>query len=108
MPLHRNPAKDIAEFQKRMETERSFCEYLFYYSTVRVMAHKYLYYERSMHIVEDITYDGEEYGWHIMGRALGHLKEEDTSPCVGFDHNHPRAKRAEALAKVWIRKGLPK
>ena len=90
----------IDEFKKRMETELDWCEELFRYATVRLLALKYAYYVESRSIVEDITYDGEEKGWYVMGRALGRLKEDETSPCIDFDRNHPYAEEAIALAKT--------
>jgi len=88
----------IELFQKRMETELPFCKGLFEYATVRLLAFKYAYYVLDKHIVEDITYDGEEKNWYNMGIALGVLKEDETSPCVGFDASHPLARKAMKLA----------
>lgn len=88
--------KDL--FQKRMEIELPFCKGLFQYATIRLMAFKYAYYVMDKHIVEDITYDGEEKTWYIMGTTLGVLKDDETSPCVGFDRTHPLARKAMKLA----------
>lgn len=89
----------IEEFRKRLETEREFCEELFEYCTVRLLAMKYAYYVCSNSFVKDITYDGTEESWYIMGRALDKLKEDETSPCVDFNYEHPLADRAIELAK---------
>jgi hypothetical protein len=90
----------IEEFKKRIEVEPEFCLELFEYATVRLMCHKYAYYVKSIQFVEDIAYDGEEKGWFIMGRALGLLKEDETSPCVDFDPTHPKADEGIALANT--------
>jgi hypothetical protein len=90
----------IKEFQARIETDgRDFCEELFQYATIRLLAFKYGYYVLSEEIVKDATYDAEEKVWHIMGQALGHLKEDETSPCVDFDASHPLAAEGKALAE---------
>lgn len=94
----------IAEFTKRFETEREFCEELYHYATVRLLAHKYAYYIKNCHFVEDYAYDLEEKGWYIMGRALGHLKEDETSPCVDFNFDHPLAQEGIALANTLVPK----
>jgi len=95
----------IAYFKKRAETEREFCEELFRDQTIRLMAHKYAYYVLNGHFVEDIPYDMEEKTWYIMGIALGLLKEDETSPCIDFDYNHPLANEGIARAKSWKLKG---
>lgn len=89
----------IAEFTKRFETERDFCEELYRETTIKLLAAKYAYYVESNAYWKDLTYDLTEKDWYVMGRALGHLKEEDTSPCIDFDETHPLAKEGITLAK---------
>jgi hypothetical protein len=91
---------DAEAFRKRMETELEWCHELFKYATIRLLALKYAYYVESRTIVEDVTYDGEEAGWFMMGSCLGLLKEDETSPCIDFDPKHPYADEAIALAKT--------
>jgi hypothetical protein len=94
--------KGIEEFKKKIETDgRSFCEDLFQNSTVRLMTHKYLYYILNDQATDDTSYDYLEKEWYIIGRALGTLKEDETSPCVDFDYNHKLANEAIELANKW-------
>jgi hypothetical protein len=93
----------IEEFKIRIQNERDFCEELFTWSTTRLLAFKFAYYVLSETIVKDITYDGEERSWYIMGRALGHLNKDETSPCIDFDVNHPLANEAIVLARRYLR-----
>jgi hypothetical protein len=94
--------KEIEVFKKRIEDDgRSFCEDLFNYSTVRLMTHKYLYYILHDAVIDDTSYDFLEKGWFIMGRGLGVLNEDETSPCVDFDYNHKLANEAIELANKW-------
>ena len=94
----------IKEFQERFEIDgRDFCEELYRYATIRLLSHKYAYYVHNAAYVQDMTYDGEETSWYIMGRALGHLKEDETSPCVDFDEKHPLANEGIELAKKLMR-----
>ena len=95
--------EQIDHFKKRIGDEPEFCEHLYRYATIRLLAHKYAYYVKSNSYVEDITYDLEEKGWYVMGRALGHLKEDETSPCVDFDYDHPLAKEGIELAERLMR-----
>ena len=88
----------IDEFKQRFGEEKEWCENLYRYSTIRLLAHKYAYYVLSKQIVPDYSYDIEEKGWYIMGRALGHLKEDETSPCVDFDEKHPLAEEGKEMA----------
>jgi len=88
------------EFLKRIKIEREFCEELFRYATIRLLAHKWAYYVHSAHFVDDYAYDLEEQSWFMMGRALGHLKEDETSPCVDFNTRHPLADEAIAYART--------
>lgn len=97
MKEHLQPRIDA--FKVRMETELEFCEELFRYATVRLLAAKYAYYELAKPFIEDLAYDGEEESWYVMGRALGHLKEDETSPCVDWNANHPLAQEGIELAK---------
>lgn len=97
-------AKGIVEFQERMKTELDFCEELYRYATVRLLACKYAYYICNNNFIEDYAYDIAEKGWYVMGRALGHLREEDTSPCIDFDEKHPLAQEGAELAKKLMRK----
>lgn len=90
----------IEEFKVRMQTELEWCEELFRYATIRLLALKYAYYVQSRTIIEDIAYDGEEKSWFVMGRALGRLKEDETSPCVDFNEKHEYAKEAIELANI--------
>jgi len=94
----------IVEFQVRMETELEYCEELFRHATIRLLAAKYAYYEANNAWMEDVAYDLCEKGWFVMGRALGHLKEDETSPCVDFNREHLLAAEATALAKKLMRK----
>jgi|SRR5665213_2907856 len=91
---------DAEAFRKRMETELEWCHELFKYATIRLLALKYAYYVESRTIVEDLAYDMDEKSWFMMGRELGLLKEDETSPCIDFDPKHPYADEAIALAKT--------
>lgn len=91
-------ADGIKDFQKRMETEKEFCEELYRWATVRLLACKYAYYTLDTEIVKDATYDAIESAWYVMGRSLGHLKEDETSPCLDFDDRHPLAEEGRQLA----------
>ncbi len=90
--------KGIAEFQERMKTELVFCRVLFDYATIRLLASKYAYYECSNPYEKDMAYDLREKDWFIMGRALGLLAEDETSPCVDWNPDHPFAAEAIELA----------
>ncbi len=91
-----------ANFKERLKTEREFCEQLFKFHTIRILAHKYLYYIHSAPIVEDKAYDIEEKSWYIMGRALEVITEDQTSPCVDFDLSHPLAEEAIKIAERYL------
>lgn len=93
----------IEAFQKRMETELDFCRELFINSTIYILAAKYAYYTTSKCFIDDMAYDISERSWYIMGRALGVLREDETSPCVGWDEYHPYAKEAVELANKLMR-----
>lgn len=93
--------KSIEEFQERIKTEKDFCEELFREQTIRILAMKYEYYILNKTHFKDHVYDMGEKLWYIMGIALGNLKEDETSPCVGFDENHPLSKEAIKLAEKW-------
>ena len=88
----------ISAFKARLKEEPTFCAELYDYATVRLMAFKYAYYILGEEIVKDQTYDQEEKGWYVMGRAMGLLAEDETSPCVGFDESHPKAKEGIEFA----------
>jgi hypothetical protein len=91
----------VLEFKARAASELDFCEELFRHATIRLLAHKWAYYTQGgRDFVKDIAYDGEEQSWFIMGRALGHLAEDETSPCIDFDPKHPLASDAIAYAKT--------
>lgn len=92
----------IDAFKARIAVEPEWCEELFRYATVRLLAAKYAYYVLSDQFISDLSYDMSEKDWHIMGRALGHLKEDDTSPCVDWNESHPLAAEAIALAKELV------
>jgi hypothetical protein len=92
----------IEEFKARIAVEPEWCEELFRYATIRLLAAKYAYYVLNDPYQSDIAYDLDEKGWYVMGRALGHLKEDDTSPCVDWNENHPLAAEAIALAKELV------
>lgn len=98
----------IIDFQKRMETELEFCKELYETALIRLMAAKYAYYILSDEFMKDEAYDICESGWYVMGRALGILSEDDTSPCIDFDPNHPFAERGMELAHKFIKKRAPK
>lgn len=70
--------------------------------SVRLMAHKYAYYVKNEAYIKDITYDLEEKGWYRFGRELGLLEEEETSPCIDFDHEHPMAGDGKILGEYYI------
>lgn len=90
----------IEEFKLRIRVESEYCEELYRHATIRLLAHKYAYYVLNGHYIEDIGYDGEEKSWYVMGRALGYLKEDETSPCIDFDEKHPLAKEAIEYSKT--------
>jgi len=95
----------VADLEARIEKDgKEFCESLFHHATVRLLAAKYAYYELNRPFISDYTYDIEEKHWYVMGRALGLLKEDETSPCVDWDHTHPAAAEAKKLAERLIRK----
>lgn len=89
----------IEDFKKLINEDKKYCEQLYHYATVRLMAHKYAYYVQSGNFISDDGYDCEEKSWYVMGRALGHLKEDEKSPCIDFDEKHPLAKEGIELAK---------
>lgn len=97
--------KSIEEFKVRIEKDgKDFCQELFERATVRLMAHKYAYYVCHNNFVSDYAYDFEEKSWYVMGRALGFLKEDETSPCVDYDPKHPYAEEGRKLAERLMRK----
>lgn len=90
----------IEEFQNRAIKEFEFCHQLYRTATIRLLAAKYHYYVLNTTIMDDIAYDLCESSWYCMGIALGMLKEDETSPCIDFDHKHPLAQEGIALAKI--------
>jgi hypothetical protein len=90
----------VEAFKERIKKERAYCEELYRWATIRLLAHKWAYYVCSRNYIEDIAYDGEERSWYMMGRALGLLKEDETSPCIDFDEKHPLANEAIKYAKT--------
>jgi hypothetical protein len=103
--LVNNIPERILEFQARFPKERDFCEELYQYSTIRLLALKYAYYVLNEEIVKDINYDLSEKDWFVMGRALGHLREDETSPCVDWNPDHPLSPLGIQLANKLL--GLP-
>jgi hypothetical protein len=102
--MNKNLTERIENFKKRIEIDSlDFCLSLFEYSTTRLLAFKYAYYILSEELVKDQTYDAEEKSWYIMGRALDMIKEDETSPCIDFNFNHPLANDGIALAKTLLR-----
>lgn len=97
-------AQRMADFKLRIEEDRDFCESLYLDLTIRLMACKYAYYICNNNFIEDYAYDMDEKSWHMMGMALGHLTEEDTSPCIDFDEKHPQAEAGIKLAKKLMRR----
>lgn len=91
-------SKSIKEFKARIIIEPEFCLELFEYATIRLLSHKYAYYVIGKPYLNDDSYDSEEKGWYVMGRALGLLKEDETTPCIGFNENHKLASRAIQLS----------
>ncbi len=95
----------IKDFEKRIKRDGvDFCKSLFEHATIRLLAHKYAYYVESNPYIDDVAYDIEEKSWYVMGRALGLLDEDHTSPCVDFDPQHFFADKGRELAKELIRK----
>jgi hypothetical protein len=94
----------IEQFKGRVAFERPFCEELFQYATVRLLAHKYAYYILNDSYLNDYAFDIEEKSWYIMGRALELLSEDETSPCIDFDPEHKLAAEGIALALKLVRK----
>lgn len=100
------PEEQIEEFKARIPVDGfDFCEDLYLLATIRLMCHKYLYYICAESIQSDEGYDAEERDWFIMGRALGFLREDETSPCVGFNEEHPYAAAGKEMAQGFIDRG---
>lgn len=91
----------VEAFRARIQAEPEFALELYVYTTVRVLMHKYLYYECGEQINSDYAYDIQEQSWYVMHLAYGGDAQE-TSPCVGFDFNHPLAKVAEFAGEYWF------
>lgn len=94
----------ISAFQKRIETEPEYCLELFELATVQLMSAKYAYYVKSNPYIDDLGYDITEKSWYVMGRALGILDEDVTSPCIDWDETHPMAEKGIELYKRLKRK----
>ena len=71
----------------------------FHRLTVKLLIHKYLYYECDEASIPDAEYDRIERSWAALGRELGLLGPEDTRPCVGFDWHHVYAEKAAEIGK---------
>lgn len=67
---------------------------LFNNLTINLLKLKYEYYVLDETSASDAVYDSLERHWYKLGRELDLLKEDETSPCVGFDYNHPLAGKA--------------
>ena len=87
----------------KVREDREFCEQLYKETTIRLLAFKYAYYVKGETLVKDQTYDNEEQSWYVMGAALGYLKEDETSPCVGWGSGHKWAKEAVQLAESFLK-----
>ena len=72
--------------------------------TVKLMICKYLYYIKDTNMMLDYEYDMLERRWHALGMQLNILTREDTSPCVGFNKNHPQAILATELGEIWLKR----
>lgn len=97
--------KQIQEFEARIQDDGlEFCATLFQEAELRVMAAKYAYYVSNNPYLDDMAYDILENSWYIMGRALGAIDEDETSPCIGFDSSNKFAPQAIQLAKKLMKK----
>ncbi len=89
----------IAEFEKRIEVDGlEFCAALFEDAEIKVMAAKYAYYILGTSHLSDDAYDLIEHSWYVMGRALGDIDADETSPCVGWDSGQRSATKGRDLA----------
>ena len=86
-----------------MVSDLEFKKSVFKWQTLRLMAAKYAYYIRAEPYLKDIGYDMAEKEWFKMGRELGLLKEDETSPCIDFDEKHELAKDAKLLGNYLIK-----
>ena len=98
--------KRIEETRSRIETDgMEFLGTLFRYAEIRIMAAKYVYYNHpKMVFMEDLQYDIEETNWYIIGRAIGALKEDETSPCIDWDPKQRFAPEAKCLGLRLMKK----
>lgn len=78
--------------------------FVFKFYTLRLMSFKYGYYIMCKVLEHDRVYDTHERTWFQLGRKLGILTEEQTSPCIDFDFAHPMARRAEKYAKAYFKR----
>lgn len=96
---------NLITWKEKIKTDgREFCLELFNEATIRLLMAKYDYYECNgkYEVMSDITYDKTEKSWYMMGIGLGLLKEDEISPCVDWDPNHPKATEAvEKFNKLW-------
>lgn len=90
-----------------MTDDEKYKHVLFNWMTLRLMAHKYAYYVHGEAYLKDVTYDLEEKGWHRFGVELGLLNDDEHSPCIDFDWNHPMAQDAKVLSEWYIVGGEP-
>lgn len=96
--------EQIQEFKDRILTEPEFCAELYEMATIRLMAAKYAYYILSESFITDDAYDICEGQWYVMGRALGILEEDETSPCIDWNKDHPYAQQGIELANKFLKK----
>lgn len=92
--------QQIKQFETRIEVDGlEFCTSLYEDAEIKLMACKYAYYVKDNPYKKDEAYDILEHCWYVMGRALGDLEEDETSPCVGWDSGHRSAKKGMELAE---------
>lgn len=98
-------AKQIEDFEKRIEIDGlDFCTKLYEDAEIKIMACKYAYYVVNSPYKSDTAYDLAEHLWFVMGRALGDLEMDETTPCVGWDSGQRSASKGRELAKKLMRK----
>ncbi len=91
----------VRQFRIRIQKEPEFALELYLYGTMRVLMHKYLYYECGQQIQSDYAYDIQEQSWYVMHLSYGGNTDE-TSPCVGFDSSHPFSEAAKEAGEYWV------
>lgn len=97
MDYRKKILSDYKTLLLRLKNEREYIEELFEYTTIRLICFKYAYYVSDKDLVNDNQYDIEEFNWYLIGRAIGKLRNDETTPCVGFDENHPMTKKGIEL-----------